>query len=144
MPRKKQPPPKRPVGRPFVIIDLEQLTALAGINCTLEEAAAVLKCGPRTLKARLKSDPATREAWENGHLYRKVSLRRLQWRHAKGNGASAVKMTIHMSEHQLGEAPQTRLKHTGAVGVYDLSKVSDNNLALIESILSPAALDQPE
>lgn len=93
-------------GKPAKQIDIEQLETLARLHCTVDEAAAVLKCCKRTLlryldpKAR---DPKYREAWERGRASGKASLRRLQWQHANGSGSSAVQMTIHLSKHWLGE-----------------------------------------
>lgn len=130
--------PGRPPGRPPIEIDLRVLGQLAGIGCTHEEAAAVLGCGLRTLKERIAKDEATGQAWENGKLIGKVSLRRLQIRHANGNGSSAVNMTIHLSKHRLGQVDQH--KHSGAVGVYDLSKLTDQQLAAVEKILSGAVV----
>jgi hypothetical protein len=135
--RKKAKPEKKPVGRPPVEIDIEQLKRLAQIGCTIEEAAVVLGCGRRTLFDRMKAEPELKEVWDDGQLLGKVSLRRLQWRHANGSGSSAVNMTIHLSKHRLGEV-ETH-KHQGAVGVYDLSKLDDKKLAMLESILSGAA-----
>lgn len=137
--RKARSKPGRKPGRPEVEISIDQLQALAQINCTIEEAAAVLKCGVRTLKGRLKR-PEYAEAWERGALLGKVSLRRLQWRHASGTGSSAVNMTIHLSRHRLGEIE--RHHHQGAIGTYDLTKLDDKQLALLESILSGAAVGQ--
>jgi hypothetical protein len=91
------------------------LAQLATIGCTKEEAAAVIGCGKRTLEIRLR-EPDTREAWDNGALMGKVSLRRLQWRHANGAGSSAVNMTIHLSKHRLGETDKAAFELTGKDG----------------------------
>ncbi|WP_315792256.1 MULTISPECIES: hypothetical protein [unclassified Bradyrhizobium] len=115
MPRKKPANP-RPVGRPKHPIDLTILAGLAGIGCTKEEAAAVLGCGKRTLEDRLREDPATLQAWEDGIAKGKVSLRRLQWRHANGSGSSAVNMTIHLSKHRLGETDKAAIEMSGPNG----------------------------
>ena len=116
MPRKKPPPPKRNAGRPKIEIDLRMLAQLATIGCTKEEAAAVIGCGPRTLMLRFKEEPECRDAWENGVLMGKVSLRRLQWRHANGAGSSAVNMTIHLSKHRLGETDKAAIEMSGPNG----------------------------
>jgi hypothetical protein len=117
--RKKKPAPadgpKNKGGRPKIVIDPRVLAQLATIGCTKEEAAAVIGCGKRTLEIRLR-EPATREAWDNGVLMGKVSLRRLQWRHASGAGSSAVNMTIHLSKHRLGETDKAAFELSGPGG----------------------------
>ena len=105
----------KPPGRPKIEIDLRMLAQLATIGCTKEEAAAVIGCGPRTLMLRLK-EQEYRDAWENGVLMGKVSLRRLQWRHANGAGSSAVNMTIHLSKHRLGETDKAAIEMSGPNG----------------------------
>lgn len=116
MPKKKRVVEKRPRGRPKVAIDIEQLTALARIGASQEEAASVLKCGVRTLKERLAGEPALKAAWDDGVLQGKLSLRRLQWRHANGTGSSAVNMTIHLSKHRLGETDKAAIELSGKDG----------------------------
>ena len=115
MPRKKSKPKPNPVGRPPLEIDRRMLEQLASIGCTIEEAAGVIGCGRRTLFDRLK-DPELKEVWETGQLKGKVSLRRLQWRHANGSGSSAVNMTIHLSKHRLGETDKAAFELSGPGG----------------------------
>lgn len=119
MPRKKKAAkpgePKNKGGRPKIEIDLRMLGQLATIGCTKDEAAAVIGCGKRTLEIRLR-EPAARDAWDNGVLMGKVSLRRLQWRHANGIGSSAVNMTIHLSKHRLGETDKAAFELSGPGG----------------------------
>ncbi len=116
MPRKKRADqPSRPVGRPPIEIDLEQLAKLASIGCTKEEAAYILGCSKRTLLDRMKQEEVS-EAWEKGVVLGKVSLRRLQWRHANGSGSSAVNMTIHLSKHRLGETDKAAIEMSGPGG----------------------------
>src|SRR5262245_29011906 len=113
VPRKKPKPPKRPVGRPSFEVDLRMLQQLASIGCTKEEAASVLGCGKRTLLDHMRDEPELQEAWERGQDMGKVSLRRLQWRHANGAGSSAVNMTIHLSKHRLGETDKAAIEMSG-------------------------------
>jgi hypothetical protein len=101
-------------GKPPAKIDIEQLEKVAQLMCTIEEAAAFFGCCKRTL-LRYLDKPEYREAWERGANRGKMSLRRLQWKHANGTGSSAVQMTIHLSKHWLGESERTlaSLHHTG-------------------------------
>jgi hypothetical protein len=103
-------------GRPKIEIDLRMLGQLASIGCTKEEAAAVIGCGRRTLLLRLKEEAKYRDAWDTGVDMGKVSLRRLQWRHANGAGSSAVNMTIHLSKHRLGETDKAAIEMSGPGG----------------------------
>lgn len=106
-------------GKPKSKIDVEHLERLARLNCTIDEAAAFFKCTKRTLLRYLddkKRGPAFREAWERGKQEGRLSLRRLQWRHANGSGSSSVQMTIHLSKHWLGETEKAALELTGKNG----------------------------
>ena len=55
-----------------------------------------------TIKQHLKK-PELAAAWDQGVGEGKVSLRRLQWRHALREDSGGVSMTIHLSKHHLGE-----------------------------------------
>lgn len=102
-------------GKPKSEIDIAQLEKLAALHCTIEEAAAFFKCAKRTLLRYLEKEDY-RAAWERGQATGKLSLRRLQWRHANGAGAPAVSMTIHLSKHWLGETEKSLLELSGKDG----------------------------
>ena len=76
-PKGKQPP-KKPVGRPRVDIDLEQLENLSQLNCTMPEIAAYFKVPLRTLEDKYTNDPAVRAAIDQGREFGKLSVRRKQ------------------------------------------------------------------
>lgn len=96
-------------------IKLAEFERLVQLQCTVEEAASFFKCAKRTLQRYLKQ-PEYAEAWERGRELGKLSLRRLQWRHANGTGSSAVQMTIHLSKHWLGETEKVLNEITGKDG----------------------------
>jgi hypothetical protein len=98
----RKPRNGRPVGRPRKKTDERQVYELAKLGCTQCEAASVLGIDHRTFKRRLQ-EPVFYEAWEKGQAVGAVSLRQLQWKHAKRLDASGVAMTIHMSKHLLGQ-----------------------------------------
>jgi hypothetical protein len=84
-----------------------QLTAtliegLAKIGCTKGEAADALGVSHEHLSRTLSARPELKEAWARGAAKAKLSLRRLQWRHARMKNSAGVTMTIHMSKHLLG------------------------------------------
>lgn len=75
-------------------IDAEQVKALAAINCTMDEIAAVLDTSTVTLRARFLTQI------EAGRAIGKQSLRRYQWEAAKrGN----VTMLIWLGRQLLGQ-----------------------------------------
>jgi hypothetical protein len=94
------------VPRARVNINVDELEKLARLQCTEAEVAAFFQCSERTVIRYLNNRkfPEYREAWERGRALGRMSLRRLQWQHANGKGASAVQMTIHLSKHWLGES----------------------------------------
>src|SRR5690606_8397761 len=93
------------MARPRKKIDPEQVRALAGIGCTHEEIAAVLKCSPDTLTRRFA------DALKEGKQHAKASLRRMQWEAAKkGN----VTMMIWLGKQMLGQRDQ--MEHSGPDG----------------------------
>lgn len=94
-------------GKPPAQIKIEGLEQLGALGCTNEEIAAFFKCAPQTLQRYLRTKREYREALEQGRELGKLSLRRLQMRHAKGNGSSAVHMTIHLSKHMLGQTDKS-------------------------------------
>jgi hypothetical protein len=118
MAAKKKPrkPRKSAVkGRPKIVIDLRQLEALAAIHCNFDEMAAVIGCSRRLLLTRMKEE-GFQLAVDNAKLKGKVSLRRLQWRHANGVGSAAVNMTVHLSKHWLGETDKAAIELSGPGG----------------------------
>jgi hypothetical protein len=85
------------------MVKLDQVEALARIQCTQAEAAAVLKMTPQQFGEQLKRSPRVRAAWEMGRELGKVSIRRLQFRHAQMPNGAGVTMTKHLAAHHLGE-----------------------------------------
>lgn len=104
-------------GQPKKEIDPVQLQKLAALQCTTEELAAFFDCEKRTIINRLK-EPELQLAYQNGKAMGRLSLRRLQWRHANGTGSSAVNMTIHMSKQKywLNETDKVSAEVSGPRG----------------------------
>lgn len=102
-------------GRPEAAIDTDTLEKLAGLACTIEEAAAVLKISKRTLLRRLEN-PKYKRVWEEGLAKANVSLRRRQWAVAMSDSASAVTMLLHLSKHRLGQNDKSIVEMTGKNG----------------------------
>ena len=95
-------PPKK-AGRPRIVIDLAQVKALASIQCTYEEIAAVLGISKVTFVDRVNTDPALRaiidQAWANG----RASFRRLQVKLLEAGNAT---MGIWLGKQYLGQRDQ--------------------------------------
>ena len=89
--------------------EYEKLEVLAQVQCTVEEAAAAMDISPATFRKKLNADPKMKENWDRGAPKGRVSLRRLQWQHARGFGPHAVAMTVHLSKHWLGEHDKQNL-----------------------------------
>lgn len=108
-------------------LNLVNLRAVAALGCTQVEAAAFFQVSERTIIRRLK-DRVWFEAWDQGRAVGRVSLRRLQWKHAQKEGSAAVQMTIHLSKFNLGETERS-LQISGPGGgpipVFDVSKLKD-------------------
>jgi hypothetical protein len=85
------------------MVKLEQVEALARLQCTQAEAAAVLKLTPAQFSEMLRDRAPVRNAWELGREMGKVSIRRLQFRHAQMPNGAGVTMTKHLAAHHLGE-----------------------------------------
>lgn len=80
------------MARPKKEIDLKQLEALAGLQCTDEEMAAVLGISVQTITRRKKAKSGGFvEAYKKGKEKGKMSLRRLQWQAAQGRTWTAWK-----------------------------------------------------
>lgn len=118
-------------GRPRSDVDIVQLEKLAGLACTIEEAAAFLGVSKNTLLRRLK-ERKYRRAWEDGLSKGNVSLRRLQWAKANSDSSSSVAMIIHLSKHRLGQTDKSLVEMTGRGGgpiqMIDWSETSHDEL----------------
>jgi hypothetical protein len=118
-------------GRPKSAVDIEQLEKLAGLACTIEEAAAFLGISKRTLLRRLE-DPRFKQVWEDGLLKGNVSLRRRQWAIAQSDSPSAVTMLLHLSRFRLGQHDKSLVeitgKNSGPLQVFDLANMTHEQL----------------
>ena len=88
---------KKKAGRPAIILDKEQVTALASFHCTLEEMAHFFKCDRHTLTANYSPEIA------KGKADGKIRLRKKQFDVAmKGN----TTMLIWLGKQILGQNDQ--------------------------------------
>jgi len=93
-----------PAGRPKKVIDEKQVEALAGINCSYEEMAAVLDCDERTLSRNFA------QAIKKGRALHKMSLKRKQHEQAM---AGNVTMLIWLGKQHLGQTDKVESQTDG-------------------------------
>ena len=98
-------------GRPEKEINLEAFAALARVNCTMEEIAAGLQIGRRTLFEHVERHPELKELMEEGRSSGRASLRRAQFKAALDGQPT---MLVWLGKQLLGQTD--RQEHTGADG----------------------------
>lgn len=90
----------RPEGRPPIQFDLDGITALSALNCTLQEVAAFFGVSESSVDHRFTQEPELKAAWEKGRATGKLSLRRKQTELANGGN---VTMLIWLGKQLLGQ-----------------------------------------
>jgi len=110
-----------PRGRPKKVIDEKQVEALAGINCSYEEMAAVLDCNEATLSRNFA------QAIKKGRALHKMSLKRKQHEQAM---AGNVTMLIWLGKQHLGQTDkmEQKVENSGTQVVKVLNGVSMDDL----------------
>ena len=94
-------------------IDLEQVAILAGIQCTYEEIAGVMKIGKRQFINRVNEDFELRKIIEDGWANGKASIRRQQYKLLSEGNAT---MGIWLGKQYLGQRDQWAGELAGAGG----------------------------
>ena len=94
-----------PAGRPKKEIGYTTVEKLANIQCTQEEIASFLGISSRTLLRDEKFKELFTKGRENG----KMSLRRIQWKHAE----KSVPMAIWLGKQYLGQKDVIEASTTG-------------------------------
>jgi len=92
---------KRPVGRPKIEINLEELERLSALNCTMPELAAYFRVPLRTLEDRYTNDPDIRATINRGREVGKLSVRRKQMQIM--NDMNSATMAIWLGKQLLGQ-----------------------------------------
>lgn len=135
---KKVPkPPLEPISRYHAMrkLDPETCRRLAEIQCTEAEAAAFMRVSVETFERALRR-PEFAEAWAAGREEGKVSLRRLQWMHARRPDGGGVQMTIHLAKHILGERDKLLFDFEELVRKID--SLTDTQLAELNALQKKA------
>jgi len=100
-------------GRPAFVIDFVKLKALAQIQCTDAEIAAVLGCSLPTFNRNKDKDPRVVETIEEGKASGRASLRRKQYAVALDGNPT---MLIWLGKQLLGQRDKLGLEHSGKDG----------------------------
>lgn len=100
------------MGRPKIQIDYEAVKKLANIQCTQDEIAGFLGISTRTFQRDEKCMELYNQGRENG----KISLRRMQWRHAE----KSASMAIFLGKQYLGQRDVVEEKNEGIDKVREL------------------------
>ena len=108
-----------PAGRPKKEIDYEAVEKLANIQCTQEEIASFLGVSTRTLQR----DEQFMELFNRGRENGKMSLRRIQWKHAE----KSATMAIWLGKQYLGQKDNIEVANTDELNKVKelLAKISD-------------------
>lgn len=106
-------------GRPKIEIDYITVEKLANIQCTQEEIASFLGISSRTLLRDEKFKELFAKGRENG----KMSLRRIQWKHAE----KSATMAIWLGKQYLGQKDNIEVANTDELNKVKelLTKISD-------------------
>ena len=113
-----------PAGRPKKEIDYATVEKLANIQCTQDEIASFLGISTRTLQR----DEQFMELFNKGRESGKMSLRRIQWKHAE----KSATMAIWLGKQYLGQRDNIEVANTD-----ELNKVKE----LLGKIEEQAKLD---
>ena len=106
-----------PAGRPKKEIDYTTVEKLANIQCTQDEIASFLGISTRTLQR----DEHFMELFNRGRENGKMSLRRIQWKHAE----KSVPMAIWLGKQYLGQRDKVEYTDDGMKAIND----NINNIA---------------
>lgn len=108
------------MARPRKQVDEEVIVRLARIGCTVAEIAAVTGCSKDTLERRFAA------SIEKGREQGRRSLRRMQWKAAKGGN---VTMQIWLGKQLLGQTDKQETTHSGNLTLYkEIRGVSEDDV----------------
>lgn len=100
------------MARPRFEIDWGMFDELCDIQCTQEEIAQVIGCSVDTIQRAVKRDKKLgfAEYYKKASASGKISLRRYQWKAAKGG---SVPMMIWLGKQYLGQKDKAENTHLG-------------------------------
>ena len=131
--------PKKANGRPLTAIDWAIFDALCEVQCTLAELASHFQCSEDTIERAVIREQGVgfAEYIKSRAGKGKVSLRRSQFQLALTGNPT---MLIWLGKQYLEQSDKTDVKHSGTVKTWDLTKLSDDELARLEELETRATV----
>lgn len=114
------------MARPKFVIDYELVEKLATSWCTQEEIASILGCHVKTLQRDEKFSTIYKRGLDQG----KASLRREQWKAAKGGNAT---MLIWLGKQYLGQRDKPKDEDENQVVKELVEAMTANAAAIVQS-----------
>ena len=133
------------VGRPKIQLNLSELQKLCRLNCTMPEIAAFFDIPLRTLEDKYTNDENVRNAIDKGRNEGKLSLRRKQIQIM--DETNNPTMAIWLGKQLLGQRDRQEILqdvHIEERKVLDLTKITDEDLDIIERALKYAVVEPSE
>jgi hypothetical protein len=144
-PIKKTKKQVKNVGRPKIILNLEELERLSRLNCTMPEISAYFDIPLRTLEDKFANEVDVRKAIEKGRATGKLSLRRRQIQIMEETNNPT--MAIWLGKQMLGQTDKQEIIQEINIEdrkVLDISRLTDDDLNNLERTLKYALVDESE
>ena len=144
-PIKKTKKQVKNVGRPKIILNLEELERLSRLNCTMPEISAYFDIPLRTLEDKFANELDVRKAIEKGRATGKLSLRRRQIQIMEETNNPT--MAIWLGKQMLGQTDKQEIIQDINIEdrkVLDISRLTDDDLNNLERTLKYALVDESE
>jgi len=125
-------------------IDYDKVAMLAQIGCTYEEIAAACGMHLDTLWYRRKRDPKLSAILEHGRSTGRASLRRMQWRSARKGSVAMQKWLGKQLLNQSEKSEITVHSTGGGMDSIDPTKLTDEELALLQTLVAKAQKTPPD
>jgi hypothetical protein len=112
----------------------KQVDAMAAYGVPEHAIAKVIGCDPKTLRRYF------RDELDTAHIRANSAVAQSLFQKATGDGPQCVTAAIFWAKTRMGwKEPPQAIQHSGAIGAYDLTKLSDDDLKRLAAILGPAA-----
>ena len=144
-PIKKTKKQVKNVGRPKIVLNLEELERLSRLNCTMPEISAYFDIPLRTLEDKFANELDVRKAIEKGRATGKLSLRRRQIQIMEETNNPT--MAIWLGKQMLGQTDKQEIIQEINIEdrkVLDISRLTDDDLNNLERTLKYALVDESE
>ena len=144
-PIKKTKKQVKNVGRPKIVLNLEELERLSRLNCTMPEISAYFDIPLRTLEDKFTNELDVRKAIEKGRATGKLSLRRRQIQIMEETNNPT--MAIWLGKQLLGQTDKQEIIQEINIEdrkVLDISRLTDDDLNNLERTLKYALVDESE